>query len=54
MAPLFMVRLILESIIYDYMALYHLDNFQMGLLGNAYGLLGFFSYALGEYLADKC
>ncbi|MCC2966449.1 MFS transporter [Campylobacter jejuni] len=37
----------------DYMALYHLDNFQMGLLGSAYGLLGLFSYALGGYLADR-
>ncbi|MFQ6342278.1 MFS transporter [Campylobacter sp. VTCC 70190] len=37
----------------DYMALYHLDNFQMGLLGSAYGLLGLFSYALGGLLADK-
>ncbi len=35
------------------MALYHLDNFQMGLLGSAYGLLGLFSYALGGYLADR-
>lgn len=37
----------------DYMALHHLDNFQMGLLGSAYGLLGLFSYALGGYLADR-
>ncbi|TXE89483.1 MFS transporter [Campylobacter volucris] len=37
----------------DYMALYNLNNFQMGLLGSAYGLLGLFSYALGGYLADR-
>ncbi|ELP0364570.1 MFS transporter [Campylobacter upsaliensis] len=37
----------------DYMALYHLNNFEMGLLGSAYGLLGLFSYALGGYLADR-
>ncbi len=37
----------------DYMALYHLNNFEMGLLGSAYGVLGLFSYALGGYLADK-
>ncbi|WP_243708231.1 MFS transporter [Campylobacter volucris] len=30
-----------------------LHNFQMGLLGSAYGLLGLFSYALGGYLADR-
>lgn len=37
----------------DYMALYNLNNFEMGLLGSAYGLLGLFSYALGGYLADR-
>lgn len=37
----------------DYMALYELNNLQMGLLGSAYGLLGLFSYALGGFLADK-
>ncbi|AJC90923.1 MFS transporter [Campylobacter subantarcticus] len=37
----------------DYMNLYHLNNFEMGLLGSAYGLLGLFSYALGGYLADR-
>lgn len=37
----------------DYMTLYNLNNFQMGLLGSAYGLLGLFSYALGGYLADR-
>ncbi|MBX1886512.1 MFS transporter [Campylobacter peloridis] len=37
----------------DYMSLYNLNNFEMGLLGSAYGLLGLFSYALGGYLADR-
>ncbi|WP_291953204.1 MFS transporter [Campylobacter sp.] len=37
----------------DYMTLYNLNNFEMGLLGSAYGLLGLFSYALGGYLADR-
>ncbi len=37
----------------DYMALYQLNNLEMGYLGSAYGLLGLFSYIIGGYLADR-
>lgn len=37
----------------DYMAVYNLNNMQMGALGSAYGLLGLVSYFIGGVLADK-